>query len=550
MIASCDTGGGYVARFLGLDSSTQSLSAVLIDTDEGAVVAEHAVSYDEKLPAYGTENGVLGSPDPTIAHSPPLMWVEAVDVLLSEMRDSGVDFSGVAAVSGSGQQHGSVYLNAGAEEVLASLDPDEDLAGQMGGIFSRETSPIWMDSSTSVQCDAMNEALGGREAMARATGSVAFERFTGPQIRKFYEEWGIAYGETDTIHLVSSFLASVFSGRHAPIDRGDGAGMNLMDISRDSWHAACLEAAAPGLVGKLPPIVPSDTVIGEISRYFTRYGFSRDALSVVWSGDNPNSLIGTGLVEAGRIAISLGTSDTYFGYMPELHVDPAGEGHVFGAPCAGFMSLICFKNGSLARERVRDAYVYSWDDFSRALESTLPGNGGRIMLPYFDPEIVPRVLEAGVRRYRLDENDADGNCRAVVEAQMLSMKLHSRWMGVEPEIIYATGGASANRQILRVMADVHNAAVYRFESGQSAALGAALRAAHAFHRHAGEEEPWDEIVKGFAEPVEGSRIEPDPDAACVYEEMADLYEACEGHALNGEEDPTPELERWGRSTEG
>jgi xylulokinase len=530
--------------FLGLDSSTQSLTAVLIDTDEGTVVARHSISYDEKLPGYGTENGVLRFSDPTVAHSPPLMWVEAIDVLLAEMRDSGVDFSSVAAVSGSGQQHGSVYLKRAAGKVLESLDPGDDLAGRMENVFSRDTSPIWMDSSTSRQCEALNKAMGGKAKMAGASGSVAFERFTGPQIRKFYEMDKFAYEDTDTIHLVSSFLASVFSGRHAPIDRGDGAGMNLMDVSRGSWHPICLEATAPGLVGKLPPVVASDTVVGEISGYFTRYGFPRDALSVVWSGDNPNSLIGVGAVEPGMVAVSLGTSDTYFGYMPELHVDPAGEGHVFGAPCGGYMSLICFKNGSLARERVRDAHGYTWEDFGRALESTPPGNGGRIMLPYFDPEIVPRVIEARVRRYRLDEEDADAECRAVVEAQMLSMKLHSEWMDVAPETIYVTGGASANRQILRVMADVHNAAVFRFRAEQSAALGAALRAAHAFHKYRGEEKPWGDIVNGFAEPVEDSRIEPDPDSVSVYREMAELYAACERHALGSGPDPTPGLEEW------
>ncbi len=97
-----------MARFLGLDSSTQSLSAALIDLDRKEIVAGHSVSYEEKLSDYGVENGVLRSDDPTIAHSPPLMWVEAVDILFSDMRGMGVDFSDVAAVSGSGQQHGSV----------------------------------------------------------------------------------------------------------------------------------------------------------------------------------------------------------------------------------------------------------------------------------------------------------------------------------------------------------------------------------------------------------------------------------------------------------
>ena len=63
--------------------------------------------------------------------------------------------------------------------------------------------------------------------------------------------------------------------------------------------------------------------------------------------------------------------------------------------------------------------------------------------------------------------------RAVVEAQMLSMALHSRWMQVPVDTIYATGGAAANRAVLQVMADVFGAEVYQLEVSNSAALGAA-----------------------------------------------------------------------------
>jgi xylulokinase len=221
------------------------------------------------------------------------------------------------------------------------------------------------------------------------------------------------------------------------------------------------------------------------------------------------------------VAISLGTSDTCFGTMAECRTDPAGEGHVFVAPTGGYMSLICFKNGSLARERVRDLYHLDWGGFSRALATTPPGNEGKLMLPYFEPEIVPRVLVPGVRRFGLREDDVAGNCRAVVEAQMLSMRRHSAWMGVRPERIFATGGASRNLEILQVMADVHECPVFRFEVTNSAALGAALRAAHAWHAHAGRPLEWDDVVRGFCDPVPGSEVRPRPEAAAAYLPLLD-----------------------------
>ena len=167
-------------------------------------------------------------------------------------------------------------------------------------------------------------------------------------------------------------------------------------------------------------------MIGTLAPYWrTRYGLPA-ANVVVWSGDNPCSLIGTGLVDEGRVGISLGTSDTLFGLMRAPRIDSTGTGHVFGAPTGDFMGLTVFSNGSLARERVRDAYGLDWPGFSAALAAAPPGNRGALMLPWFVPEITPHVPVAAVRRRRLEPGDAPSNVRAVVEAQMMAMANHSR----------------------------------------------------------------------------------------------------------------------------
>src|ERR1041385_8526889 len=107
--------------FLGLDSSTQSLSAIVIDYDRRKVVYEHSLNFDRALPRYRTQNGVLRHADPLVKHSSPLMWAEALDLLFGQMKRDGVALGDVVAVSGSGQQHGSVYLNNGIEDALNFL---------------------------------------------------------------------------------------------------------------------------------------------------------------------------------------------------------------------------------------------------------------------------------------------------------------------------------------------------------------------------------------------------------------------------------------------
>jgi xylulokinase len=519
--------------FLGLDSSTQSLSAVVIDYDRRKVVYDKSLNFDQALPHYKTQNGVLPNRDPLVKHSPPLMWAEALDLLFATMNKDGVALGDILAVSGSGQQHGSVYFNERAHDVLAGLDSGKTLVENLKGIFSRRTAPIWMDSSTAAECAEIRKKLGGIKVTAQLTGSDAFERFTGPQIRKFYKTDPDAYSQTETIALVSSYMASLLAGQIAPIDYGDGAGMNLMDIQKKTWHPGALRATAPGLKDILPSLAPCSKASGPVSRYFAKkFGMNSAVQIFPWSGDNPCSLVGLGLIREGMTAISLGTSDTYFGPMKNCRTDARGEGHVFGSPAGGYMSLICFKNGSLAREKIRDIYgIKNWKEFGELMATKPPGNNGGILLPWFEAEIVPRVNQPGVHRFDLDEKDAAANCRAIVEAQMLSKRLHAQWMKVSPDCIYATGGASNDPALLRVMADVMNCPVRRIEVSKSAALGAALMATHGWLVQAGGKPEWETVVAGFTDPIPGSEVRPNPAAARVYDRLIEKYAACEREAL-------------------
>jgi len=144
------------------------------------------------------------------------------------------------------------------------------------------------------------------------------------------------------------------------------------------------------------------------------------------------------------------------------------------------------------------------------------------MLPWFDAEITPAVAVPGVRRRGLDEHDAPANVRAVVEAQMMALLLHSRWMGVAVDVIHATGGAAANTGILQVMADVFGAEVRRLEVSNAAALGAALRALHAHRLESGTPLSWDEIVGRLEAPSPGS-IRADPVRHAKYRELLPAY---------------------------
>lgn len=521
-----------MGNFLGIDSSTQSMTGIVIDTDRSAIVAEASVSFDEHYGEhYGVTNGVIDLGDGRI-HSAPLMWAEALEQLCCQLRDAGVDLRSIRAVAGSGQQHGTVYLNESAALSLGGLDADHDLAGQLEGMFSRATAPIWMDTSTGEQCHQIEAGVGGRQALLQLTGNTAFERFSGPQIRRFWQTEPDAWERTTNICLVSSFISSLLAGRLVPVDPGDGSGTNLMDIRTRHWSQSALDATAPDLARRLLPVIEADAVIGPIHPFWVaRHGFAPDCQVLPFSGDNPCSLIGLGLVLPGQVALSLGTSDTLFACMDEARVSDTGEGALFASPDGEhYMALICFLNGSLAREAVRDRYGLDWDDFARALQSTPAGNGGGLMLPWFEAEIVPNV-QAGVVRHELDEADADANVRAVIEAQALSSKIHSEWMGVPIRSLSVTGGASTNRDILQVFADVHGCPVQPFQTTAAAALGAALRAAHGYAKAGSGPQDWSDVVAPFTAPPEDARIEPNSTHGAVYNRLLETYRSLESRSI-------------------
>ncbi|MCW1887388.1 FGGY family carbohydrate kinase [Luteolibacter flavescens] len=506
--------------FLGLDSSTQSLSALVIDPARGEIVREVSVNFGAELPAYHSPSGFIPGGKGGEVHADPRMWMEALDLVFAKLTD-GFDLSRITAVACSGQQHGSVYFDATLEQRLATLDAGVPVVDQLSPALTRATAPIWMDTSTGAECAEIAAAAGGNAEVCRLSGSIAIERFTGPQIRRFHKLDPASYEKTAVIHLVSSFVGSVLAGKSIAIDHGDGAGMNLLNLQTLDWDDALLDATAPDLRAKLPPAAASATIAGPVSAYFVeKYGLSGNCQVVLSTGDNPSSLVGMGATAPGTIVISLGTSDTFFAAMENAVTDPQGFGHVFGNPAGGFMSLICFRNGSLAREALRDELGLDWSAFDSAgLAGTPAGNDGKRMLPFYGPEITPRRdFDGPVRNFPADAS-APVQVRALLEGQFLNMRLHSLWIGEKAELIRLTGGASQSNGIAQLIADVFQAPVERFAIANGAGLGAALRAAHACGHDLAK------LQADFCKPAAGSRLEPDASLAAVYDEALADYRA-------------------------
>ncbi|XP_055850170.1 xylulose kinase [Episyrphus balteatus] len=483
--------------YLGFDLSTQKLKAMQL-SENLEILATAEVKFDTDLPEFRTNGGVNSGPNNHEFYVQPAMWVKAIDIVMDRLVVQGADFSTVSAIGGSAQQHGSLYWSRRGLQSLKNLDPDKFLHSQVDdSAFALTRTPIWMDGSTENQCLEMEVAIGGRNEMVTLTGSKCYPRFTGPQIRKVYQNRTHAYEESKRISLVSSFLASIFLGDVAPIDYADASGMNLFDINEKIWSSACLNACAPDLEERLGSPVKTCSILGNIADFFVqRFGFPAECKVTAFTGDNPSALSGM-LVEEDCLVISLGTSDTVM--MGLDKPTKLEEGHVLCHPTLNdeYMGLLCFRNGSSARDVVkRDEANDNWDTFTELLDSTPRGNYGNMALHFHSLEIIPQAkgilrwnkamsaecvdAAQGVAKFGSPQTEI----RALIEGQMLHRKAIATDMGFhfgENTKIIATGGASVNKSILQVISDVFNAPVYIQKESEAAALGAAYRAKYSLY---------------------------------------------------------------------
>ncbi|KAA8496692.1 Xylulose kinase [Porphyridium purpureum] len=560
--------------YLGLDVSTQSIKAVVLDAQGkvyGASSTYSTVSFDSELSMYGTQGGVHR--DGTRVTSPSVMFVHGIELLFDKMRANGFPFDRVRAVSASGQQHGSVFWTRrgieamrqfcghshsgenGASVNSASTCLYQEL--QRARAFAVEASPVWMDASTSAHCDAIEKLAGGADFVAQLTGSRAYERYTAPQIMKIAIERPLDYRNTDRIMLISTLIASILIGDYASDDVADGSGMLLAEIQSEpmEWSDTMLRCVAPDLRTKLcERPVHSYDIQGRVNRYFVeKYGFPAGALVSASSGDNPNSVAGLRLA-AGDLVMSLGTSDTVFGLSHEA--TPTLVGHVYRSPLAPkqFLPLICYSNGSLTRESVKGT-ACSWSEFEALVEndaSSPPGNNGILGVFFLVSEIVPRVTHSYDDALFFDYAEASTSpepldpasdrvrsithaqrCRAVLEYRAIAAAQHMAHLGVTPKRILLTGGGARSQVFAQILADVLQVEIFTQPEHNSAALGAALRARHALLCHqAGTYIAFGETVNHLA-PTETCVAKPRREYADVYNVMKQAYERIEGSGVLG-----------------
>ena len=188
------------------------------------------------------------------------------------------------------------------------------------------------------------------------------------------------------------------------------------------------------------------------------------------------------------------------------------------------MFMLCYKNGGLAREKIRDTLPNpgeghnAWDNFNKhcletsALDMQSESDRAKLGLYFLLPEIVPNI-KAGTWRYTCNADGTDlkkseawsteKDARVVVESQALSLRLRSqrlvdspkKGMPAQPNRVYLVGGGSVNQAIAKTVGAVLGGGdgVYKLDvQGNACALGGAYKALWSMERKEGE--TFDDLI--------------------------------------------------------
>ena len=514
---------------LGLDSSTQSLSAVVIDIDAAEKCFEHSLDYrtDARLNQFGIgADYILPPREEGEAEQPPLMYLASLDALFADMREAGIPLENILLINTSGQQHGHVYLNRDADALLAQLARRSEGASSLQILlkdaFAYPNAPIWMTANTTAQSESVRDGVGGKSEMIDLSGSDAPLRFTGAVVRRVGEQFPECYAATAKVQLISSFIPAVLTGNaEVPIDHGNGCGMSLMNYRNKVWDTALLTATADGLPGgvealqsKLPALARPDSVVGSLAAYYIeKYGFDGRCAVIAGSGDNPQSK-----VPVAADLLSLGTSFVNMVSTDGDTLDPEGFANAMYDGINRPFMFGCRTNGAMVWDAVRSHYGLAKEEYvpaEAALQTVDPGQ----FMTFWQPktESFPVSGAFGLIRSSAQSTLAE-DYTGIIETSLAAVYIYSAVFTKQTqEPLFVTGGATDSPEIMRRVAGIWNRPTLPVEKG-GAALGAAVAGVKALFDADSdmEAEPFD--VEAFSASVlkRGESVQPNPVDVAAY----------------------------------
>jgi len=344
--------------FLGIDSSTTGVKALLIDK-QGTVVG----TATSELP--------ISTPKPLWSEQDPADWWNgAANSIKTVLQQTGIAGDAVAAIGLTGQMHGLTLLDENSEVLRPAI--------------------LWNDQRTGAECDDIHRRIG-KEKFIQITGNVALTGFTAPKILWVQKNEPDVYAKIKQILLPKDYIRFKLTGTYAS-DRAGGAGTVLFDLARRDWSSELL-AALDIPAEWLPPTYEGPEITGQVSTEAAAVtGLKAGTPVVGGGGDQAAQAVGVGAVQPGIVALTLGTSGVVFAGTGEAFIEPEGRLHAFCHAVPGrwhLMGVMLSAAGSLRWYRDTLAPGVGFDDLLAPANDIPPGSEGLLFLPYLTGERTP-----------------------------------------------------------------------------------------------------------------------------------------------------------------
>jgi xylulokinase len=416
---------------LGIDSSTQSTKAVLVDASDGTVVEQRSAAH------------------PPGTSVDPRAWIAALE------EAAGPLLPRAAAVAVGGQQHGAVMLDESGEPVRDAL--------------------LWNDLRSAAAADELTAELGGPDACAELTGSVLSGSYTVTKLRWLRDHEPDAAARVHRVLLPHDYLTWHLAGRadDPTTDRGDASGTGYFSTRKDDWLPEVLERAL-GRTALLPRVAdPAEAVA-------TTGG---GALIAPGTGDNMAAALGLALGE-GDVAVSIGTSGVASMVTSDVIADGSGQVSGFADATGRFLPLACTINAARILELAARLLDVDHDGLAELALQSEPGAHGLTLLPYLDGERTPNRPDATGTLHGLTTATTRADlARAHVEGLLFSLAdavdALAQVSGAAAGRLLLIGGAARNPAVLALAPLVFDVPVVVPAPGEYVAMGAARQAAWA-----------------------------------------------------------------------
>jgi xylulokinase len=290
-----------------------------------------------------------------------------------------------------------------------------------------------------------------------------------------------------------SGFVSFLLGAEARVDFTLANRTLLFDLQKENWSAELLDWA--GLdAEKLPPTVPSGTIIGSVARSIAEELGIPAGIPIVSGGhDQCCNAVGCGVIEPGRVMYGMGT---YLCAVPVFTRRPDAEVMIerglntehHAAP-GHFVSFIYNQGGILVKwfrdtfaRAERDQMRATGQDIYPALLAEMPDGPGSVMvLPHFTMTGPPQFIQdsAGVIAGLKLHTSRGEILKGIVEATTFYLRESLETLpgaGIEITEFRAVGGGSKSDAWIQVCADILGRPFVRPRVNEAGALGAAILA--------------------------------------------------------------------------